>query len=75
MPQELLSLGHAAALYQQDPRAIENALQAVQVKAPPEPALTLNGLRYFAADDMTLAVGWIAEHAARHAAQKAQVDG
>ena len=74
MPQNLQTVGYAAALYQRDPRAIENALTAVQVKSPAEAALTLNGLRYFSADDIAAAIGWIAEHAARHAAKKVLAD-
>ena len=75
MPSDLQTIGYAAALYQLAPRAIENALGAIQMKAVPEAALVLNGLRYFSADDVVGAVGWIAEHAARHAAKKAQADG
>lgn len=71
MFQDLQSLGHAAAVYQQDPRLIELAISAVQVKNSAEPALALNGLRYFRTDDVVAAIGWIAEHAARRAAEAA----
>jgi len=68
--QDLQSLGYAAATYQQDPRIIEAALSAVQGRRPAEPVLRLNGLAYFATDDVVQAIGWLAEHDARRAAER-----
>lgn len=68
---ELMTLGHAAATFQQDPRLIEVALRAVQVRDPAEPELVLNGLRYFKTEEIVAAVGWIAERHARRAAEQA----
>ncbi len=72
MPQELETLGHAAATYQQDPRIVEAALQAVQGKRPAVPVLVLDDLRYFAADDIAAAIRWLAENDAKKARQKAR---
>ncbi|NLF08215.1 MAG: hypothetical protein GX594_09580 [Pirellulaceae bacterium] len=74
---DLQSLGHAAATYQRDPRAIRAALRVVQAEAavavgkpiPPEacPALTLNGVPYFPADEIVKAIGTLAESDAENA--------
>jgi hypothetical protein len=79
---DLESLGHAAATYQRDPRAIESALRVVQAeaayaagKAIPGaaiPALRLNGLPYFAADDIVAAIGWLAKSDAERLREKAE---
>jgi hypothetical protein len=69
---DLQSLGHAAATFQTDPRIIRVALKAVQGKSEPEPALILNGLKYFKADEIVEAIKWIAEHDARDNLRKAK---
>ena len=64
---DLQSLGHAAAMYQQDPRIIDASLTAVQAA----PQLILNGVRYFRVDDIVRALGWLAERDARESQAKA----
>ena len=68
---DLQSLGHAAAMYQRDPRVIRSALAVVQAEKaaaagtdiPHEatPVLTLNGVQYFAADEIVAALGWLTQ--------------
>jgi len=82
---DLQSLGHAAATYQRDPRAIQSALRVVQVEAayavnqpiPQEakPTLRLNGVAYFEADEIVAAIGWLAENDAKEARAKAEAAG
>jgi hypothetical protein len=77
MNQDLMSLGHAAGTFQRDPRAIRAALAVVQAEAayaagepiPHEavPPLILNGVAYFAADEVVKAIGWLAENDAKEA--------
>ena len=78
---ELESLGHAAATYQRDPRLIKFALKVVQAEAAlaagkpipgtATPALVLNGVPYFQADEIVAAIGWLAENDAKEARAKA----
>jgi hypothetical protein len=78
---DLQSLGHAAATFQRDPRVISAGLLAVQADEafaagqpiPHEvrPALRLNGVPYFEADQIVAAIGWLAESDARQAAATA----
>jgi len=49
---DLISIGNAAATYQRDPRAIETRL----VEARSNPVLTLDGVRYFRAADLSRAL-------------------
>ena len=65
---DLQTLGYAAGLYQQDPRAIEIGLHAIGVL---EPQLALNGLRHYRSADVQQAVGWIAKCDAERAASDA----
>jgi hypothetical protein len=69
----LQSLGHAAALFQQDPRIIRVAIKAVQLKTEPAPALTLDGIEYFTTDDIVSAVKWLAENDAKTMIQGVEV--
>ena len=79
---ELESLGYAAGNFQRHPKAIRAALRAVQAEAayaevkpiPHEavPALTLNAIEYFLADEIAKAIGWLAENDAQAAAKKAK---
>jgi hypothetical protein len=69
---ELQSLSHAAAMYQRDPRQIEHGVLVVQAEAAlaaklpipkaAAPALTLNGLKYFSADEIAKAIVWLKKH-------------
>ena len=52
----LLSLGFAAGIYQQDPRVIKVALGPI---GKSKPAMTLNGVVYFEADATAAAIGWL----------------
>jgi hypothetical protein len=70
MENDLQTLGHAAAIYQRDPREIEAALLVVQAETAAaagdpipqraRPALRLNGLAYFVAAEIVAAVRWLA---------------
>ena len=53
----LQSLGDAAQQHQIDPGLTETGLRANEA----EPALVLNGLRYYRSADLERAVKWIAE--------------
>ena len=66
----LESLGHAAGVYQRDPRLIKAGLQVVQGKYEAVPALTLNGIAYFHVNEIVSAIGWLASNDARAAAKK-----
>ena len=78
----LVSLGHAAALYQRDPRELLAALAVVQaeeayhdglpIRQTARPALELNGVAFFVADEVARAVGWLAESDAK--SRKAALD-
>ena len=63
---DLQSLGHAAAMFQENPRVIEACLKAVGAK----PILRLNGLPYYQADNVVSAVKYLAEHNAKMAMEK-----
>jgi len=54
---DLVSLGHAAAPFQQAPRLIELCLVQIGVAVP---ALTLNEVRYYRASDVARAIGHLA---------------
>lgn len=79
MQNDLETLGHAASVYQRDPREIEAALAVVQAEAAlaagspipqrARPTLRLNGLSYFDTDDIALAIAWLVEHAANQTAE------
>lgn len=79
---DLESLGHAAATYQQDPRIISHGVLVVQAekalaagqRIPHEakPALRLNGVAYFEADEIVAAIGWLAQHDAEEAKKAAE---
>jgi hypothetical protein len=83
---DLQSLGHAAATFQRAPRVIELALQAVQNEAAlacgetrsrpggPRAVLTLNGLKYYRADEIASAIAWLAKADAERARKKAEAD-
>ena len=68
---DLQTLGFAAATFQRDPRIIEAGIRAVQVERAVEagkpiprnaqPAMILNGKRYFLSDEIIAAVTWLAE--------------
>ena len=64
---DLMSVGHAAGLYQQDPRILLIMLEGVQAV----PRLRLNGLLHFRCADFAKAIAALAEHDAREAAAKA----
>jgi len=78
---DLESLGHAAATYQRDPREIAAAIAVVQAERaaaenrpiPHEaaPALSLNGVPYFQADEIVAAIGWLAQCGTAKAREKA----
>jgi hypothetical protein len=71
----LQSLGHAAGIYQQDPRVIRAGLAVVQahkaaaagkpLSYDPQAALVLNGVEYFDADEITSAIADLAERDAK----------
>ena len=71
---DLQTLGFAAATFQRDPRTIEAGIRAVQVERAGEagkpiphnaqPAMVLNGKRYFLSDEIIAAVTWLAKNEA-----------
>jgi hypothetical protein len=71
----LQSLGHAAGIFQQDPRTIQAALVCVQaekaekagqpISGEAKPALSLNGVAYFDADEIIDAIAWLAKRDAQ----------
>jgi len=77
----LQSLGHAAGLYQRDPRELAAMLPAVQAQAAAAagkpvsreatPALRLNGIAYYEADEIIAAVALLARLDAERAISKA----
>jgi len=78
---DLESLGHAAGIYQQNPRAIREAIHAVQIKeaartgesSPIEAQaeLILNGVAYFGVDEIIAAIAHMAEEEARRVRSEA----
>lgn len=56
---DLQSLGHAAAMYQRSPRELLVALSTAA------PALRLNGVAYYRADQIEDAVAWLVKHDAQ----------
>jgi hypothetical protein len=72
---ELLSIGHAAGLYQKSPKIIKAAIRVVQLKRAgavgdplpreAQPQLVLNDVDYYNVADVTDAIGWLAEEAAK----------
>ncbi len=78
---DLQTTGYAAGLYQRDPRAIESAIVVVQAERAlaagepiphaAQPAMILNGKRYYATDEITAAIGELARHDAEKAVEKA----
>ena len=64
----LQTLGHAAAIFQRDPRLIEVALRAIGAK----PKLVLNGIAHYLADEVVAAIAWLAEHDARQALESSR---
>ena len=57
MPNDLSTLGYSCALFQRDPRLIKAMLDAARVK----PTLTLDGVAFYNATDMTAAVELLAK--------------
>ncbi len=78
---DLQTLGFAAATYQRDPRLFETAILVVQAERAyaagepiphaAQPAMILNGKRYFATDEIVGAIAWIAKSEAEKATEKA----
>lgn len=76
---DLQSLGHAAGMYQRSPREIEAAIAVVQAEAAmaankpiphtATPALRLNGIAYYPADEIAKAVAWLAVREAEKRAE------
>jgi len=64
---DLMSLGHAAGVFQQDPRLLLIMLERVEAI----PRLRLNAVAYFRAGDFAKAIAALAEHDAKEAAAKA----
>jgi len=65
---DLTSLGHAAALYQETPRMIETCLRGIGAS----PTLILDGVRYYASDDIPRAMKFLAEADLKRAAEEVQ---
>ncbi len=78
---DVQTIHFAGATFQQDPRLIESAIRYIQAKQAlaagepispaAQPAMILNGKRYFATDEIVAAIAWIAENEAEKAVQKA----
>ena len=79
---ELQSLGHASGVYQRHPREIDAAVCVIQAEAAialgepipheSQPAMRLNGVAYFKAEQIAAAIGWLAQNDAKKATRAAR---